>query len=233
MNENLDKLQSHIGYNFKDINLLKRALTHRSYLNEDQKVQKSNERLEFLGDAVLELLISKHLFDNKPDQPEGILTTARSAIVRTESLAQIAKKIKLGDYLLLSKGEEASGGRKNDHLLANTTEAVVGAIYLDGGLDKCKEFVKNHVLPLTKDILSKPLKDPKSQLQEKIQAKGYSSPSYDTIKQSGPDHKKTFTISVSANHTTLAIGEGKSKQHAEQNAAKKALLQVHKLEQKH
>lgn len=232
MNEDLEKLQAQIGYQFEDINLLKRALTHRSYLNEDQKVQKSNERLEFLGDAVLELLISKHLFDNKPDQPEGVLTTARSAIVRTESLAQIAKNIKLGDYLLLSKGEKASGGKDNIHLLANTTEAVIGAIYLDGGIDKSKDFVQKHVLPLAKDILSRPLKDPKSQLQEKIQAKGYSSPQYDTIKQSGPDHKKTFTITVSANHTQLAIGKGKSKQHAEQNAAKKALLQVHKLESK-
>lgn len=222
----LNKLQSQIGYRFKEPKLLKKALTHRSYLNESQNIDQSNERLEFLGDAVLELIISHHLFNSHPNQPEGILTSARSAIVRTESLAKLAQKLDLGSYLLLSKGEEKSGGRNNTHLLANTTEALIGAIYLDQGLKACQAFTDKHLIPLAKAILTQPLKDPKSRLQEQTQALGYSSPTYKTISQIGPDHNKTFTINVLVNHQKLASGKGKSKQEAQQKAAKKALLKV-------
>lgn len=230
--DKLQKLQSQINYQFNDPKLLRRALTHRSYLNEAEQALKSNERLEFLGDAVLELLISRYLFKNQPQQPEGVLTAARSAIVRTESLAKIAQNLNLGDYLFLSRGEEQTGGRQNEHLLANTTEALVGAIYLDGGLEACQSFIQKNLLPLAQNILSKPLKDPKSKLQEKIQAKGYPSPTYQTIKQSGPDHDTNFTIAVIVNGTQLATGQGKNKQSAQQNAARKALIQVPKLEPK-
>ncbi len=227
-NNKLDQLQETINYKFTNPPLLELSLTHRSHLNESNETV-SNERLEFLGDAVLELIISEFLYQEKIAEPEGILTAARSAIVRTESLANVAQKIRLGEYLKMSFGEEKSGGRENISLLANTTEALIGAIYLDGGLDQAKAFIHLHILPLTKKMLDGDLKDPKSLLQEKVQDLGFLAPTYTTIGETGPDHDKTFTVSVHAEGTQLATGTGKNKQTAQQSAAQKALKLVHKL----
>jgi len=225
-NNNLDNLQAEIGYHYQNLNLLKTALSHRSHLNESSATV-SNERLEFLGDAVLELVITEFLYHEKPNEPEGTLTAARSAIVRTESLAKIASQLKLGEFLKMSKGEEKSGGRTNVSLLANTTEAVIGSIYLDGGLEAAKTFTHHHILPLAKEVLqNNNLKDPKSLLQEKVQEKGYSSPTYTTVTEAGPDHNKIFTVSVAVDKQVLATGTGKNKQTAQQDAARKALKNI-------
>ncbi len=225
-NQNLAKLEAVIGFEFKDKSLLELALTHRSVLNElGTKI--SNERLEFLGDAVLELVVSEYLYQTKPVSPEGILTAARSVIVRTESLAQIAKKLGLGDVLKLSRGEEKTGGRKNESLLANTTEAVIGAIYLDAGFEAAQTFIKLQVLPPAIEGLDENLKDAKSMLQEKVQELGFSAPVYTTIQEIGPDHEKLFVVEVTAmDKKQLAIGRGKNKQIAQQQAAKNALKKI-------
>lgn len=220
---NLDQLETILGHKFKDINLLDTALSHRSYLNESKKPQ-SNERLEFLGDAVLELLVSEYLFDSKPDEPEGVLTAARSAMVRTETLAKVAAGLTLGEFLHMSKGEEKTGGRTNTSLLANTTEAVIGAIFKDGGIQAASTFVDEHILPIAQEVLAEGLKDPKSLLQETVQEKGFTTPVYYTVEATGPDHDKMFVVAVDTyGKKQLALGKGKSKQAAQQDAAKKAL----------
>jgi ribonuclease III len=222
----LNSLETTLKYHFHDPLILKTALTHRSSLNENRG-QESNERLEFLGDAVLELVISSFLFKTKSKEPEGILTAARSAIVRTESLAVIAEKLNLGKFLIMSKGEEASGGRANQSLLANTVEAVIGAVYLDSNFETAKIFVETHLLDHALSILeNQPLKDNKSRLQEIIQRQGFSSPTYQEISSTGPDHEKTFTVSVGVNNKQIATGTGRTKQEAEQNAAAKAISLV-------
>ena len=231
-NNNLDQLQNLLGYRYQNTQLLNTALNHRSYLNESSQ-SVSNERLEFLGDAVLELVISEYLYLQKPNEPEGTLTAARSAIVRTESLAKVATQLNLGEYLHMSKGEEKSGGRHNVSLLANTTEAIIGSIYLDGGLKSAQDFIHRHVLPLAKNILNNNnLKDPKSLLQEKVQELGFSSPTYTTDNETGPDHNKTFTVTVTVNDRPLATGKGKNKQAAQQDAARQALNNIQRLVQK-
>lgn len=221
-NTDLHQLQHHLGYHFTTLPLLETALTHRSYLNE-AKVNQSNERLEYLGDAVLELVISDYLYHQLPDDPEGILTTARAAVVRTESLAQAATTLTLGDFLKMSRGEEKTGGRANLSLLANTFEAVLGAVYLDGGFEKAAAFVQSHLIPQAKSTLEGDLKDAKSLLQEKVQELGYHSPAYVTLQESGPDHDKHFIIAVMVGDRELAKGEGKNKQSAQQAAARAAL----------
>lgn len=224
-NTNLNQLQERLGHNFNDLSLLETALNHRSFLNESPE-KSSNERLEFLGDAVLELIITEYLYHQKPDEPEGVLTAGRSAIVRTESLAKVATKLGLGDFLKMSYGEEKTGGRTNISLLANTTEAVIGAIYLDGGLSPAQEFIHTHILPLAQTILKGSLKDPKSLLQEKVQDLGYLAPVYETMTEEGPDHNKLFTVAVLIEGQNLASGTGKNKQTAQQEAAQKALQKV-------
>lgn len=220
---NLNNLQDTIGYHFKDPSILKIALTHRSSLNEPE-VKESNERLEFLGDAVLELIVTNFLFHQKPNEPEGVLTAARSAIVRTESLAKIAKSINLGDFLKMSRGEASSGGRENPSILENAFESLTGAVYEDGGLAEASLFVEKTLFPLAHEVLSRgDLKDAKSRLQEKVQAKGLISPVYQVISQTGPDHNKIFTVTVMVDSKPLGQGSGKSKQEAEQSAAQKAL----------
>lgn len=221
-NTDLHQLQHRLNYHFSNLAFLETALTHRSYLNEAD-VQQSNERLEYLGDAVLELVISDYLFHQRPADPEGILTTARAALVRTESLAQISINLTLADFLKMSKGEEKSGGRTNPSLLANTFEAVLGAIYLDGGYEKASAFIREHLLAKADLVLQGDLKDAKSLLQEKIQELGYPSPTYITISEAGPDHDKQFRVAVYANSQELAQGEGKNKQSAQQAAAAAAL----------
>lgn len=220
---NFSALQKRIGYAFKNPSILTTALTHRSSLNE-QGVKESNERLEFLGDAVLELVITNFLYESRPDDPEGFLTAARSAIVRTESLSRVAEQIKLGEEIHMSKGEAAGGGRENPSILENSLEALIGAIFKDGGLEHASHFIAKFIIPQAKEILSqKELKDPKSLYQEKVQSQGLVSPIYKVVSEQGPDHDKTFEVAVYVNDQETGRGKGRSKQEAEQQAAKKAL----------
>lgn len=210
---------------FKDELLLETALTHRSALNEKlSRATESNERLEYLGDAVLELAASVFLYQRFPTQPEGELTAYRSALVRTTTLAEVAKELNLGEKLFMSKGEEVGGGRQNESLLANTFEALLGAIYLDLGYDAVVEFLTAHLYPKFDQIYDQGLfKDAKSTLQETVQALNSNTPEYKVINEVGPDHNKVFTVAVIINGKQVAVGEGKSKQLAQQAAAQKAL----------
>lgn len=204
--------------------IYKTAFTHRSYLNEtDEKIQ-SNERLEFLGDSILSFLISAYLYEKRGADTEGELTNLRSYIVKTSSLAQASQKLNLGTYLRLSKGEAASGGRENTQLLANTYEALLGAIFLDQGLAGAKDFVRNTLIPFfEEEIKSGPPKDAKSVLQELSQYKMKESPRYKILVTSGPDHAKKFTVGVYLKGEKIGEGEGFSKQTAEEQAAHDAL----------
>ena len=222
---NFEELEKNLGFRFKNPNLLREALTHRSYLNEFKKQQiQSNERLEFLGDAVLSFIVSDWLFKKFPGFTEGKLTNLRSNLVKTTSLTQIAQRLKVGEYLLLSKGEKETQGQKNPTLLANTLEAIIGALFLDQGLKATEIFIWENFEALLKEVMrSGRLKDYKSLLQEKIQAQSGQSPIYKTIKEKGPEHKKIFTVNVLAKGEILATGAGKSKQKAQEEAAKQAL----------
>lgn len=223
MENNLNKFQEKIGYTFRDEGTLLTALTHRSSLNE-VGVKESNERLEFLGDAVLELLVTNFLYHERPADPEGFLTAARSAIVRTATLAQIARDIDLGECLRMSKGEAMGGGRENPSLLENAVEALIGAIYKDGGMEPAAKFIDTFIIPHAQTILSQnQLKDPKSLYQEKVQSAGELSPVYKIIQEEGPDHDKIFEVAVYVAGVEKGRGKGKSKQEAEQLAAKNAL----------
>ncbi len=212
-------------FKFKNPQLLETALTHRSAINEKISASKeSNERLEYLGDAVLELATSEFLFRKFPKEPEGKLTAYRSALVKTGTLAEVAKELKLGEKLKMSRGEEKSGGRENISLLANTTEALIGALYLDQGFDAVKKFLNKYLFPKTGLILNqKTYLDPKSHLQEIVQAQKLSAPKYQVIKEVGPDHNKTFMVDVMVNNQVVGQGKGKSKQQAEREAAKAAI----------
>ena len=216
----IKKLEDNLGIVFKNKEHLINALTHRSYLNEHKDIKVHNERLEFLGDAVLELIVSDYLFNKFPDRPEGDLTSFRSALVKTESLADTAKKLGIGESLLLSKGEEDTGGRTKDYLLANTFEAIIGAIYIDQGYEKCKEFVYTHLIPKLNDIIKNRSDiDNKTRIQEITQAKYKVTPVYEVINEEGPDHNKKFTIVVKINDKVIGKGVGKSKQKAQEQAA--------------
>lgn len=213
---------------FNNQNLITTALTHRSALNEKlSTATESNERLEYLGDAVLELATSKFLFNKFPQEPEGILTAYRSALVKTTTLAEVATDLNLGQELYMSKGEENTGGRENVGLLANTTEAVIGALYLDQGFEAVEKFLHQNLFPKFDQILKQKLyKDAKSLLQEEVQAKGMNTPAYQVIDEKGPDHDKIFTVEVLIDDKTISSGTGKSKQQAQQDAAEKALEQL-------
>lgn len=210
---------------FKNKDLLTRALTHRSALNEkNASAEVSNERLEFLGDAVLELATTEYLFDKYPEEPEGILTAYRSALVRTETLAAVATELGLGELLHISKGEEATGGRTNIGILADTMEAFLGALYLDQGIEVVTELLEKILFPNITEIIDKKLyKDAKSYLQEVVQAIGYETPTYEVITEVGPDHDKEFTVAVTVGDHVAGRGTGRSKQHAQQAAAREAL----------
>ncbi|OGM23316.1 ribonuclease III [Candidatus Woesebacteria bacterium RIFCSPLOWO2_01_FULL_39_21] len=209
---------------FKNKRLFDQAMTHRSWLNENGKSRESNERLEFLGDAVLEFVVSSYLYHLLPDKEEGFLTTLRANLVNTENLSKFAERLDLGDELFLSKGEEAGGGRKNKSLLADTVEALLGAIYIDSGLATTRNFIEEQLLSDINEILLRPLKDAKSSLQEIIQAQGLPAPVYEVVLESGPDHDKNFLVSVNVKGKSIATGEGKSKSQAEQVAAEHALV---------
>lgn len=202
------------------------ALTHRSYLNENSVIKVSNERMEFLGDAILEFIISKTLYEKFPNKEEGYLTALRANLVNTINLARVAKKLNAGKKLQMSKGEEESGGRENETLLANTVEAIIGAIYLDRGIESVVEFIEKYLLDDLDEIVSKPLKDAKSRLQEKVQAMGLMTPKYKVVDEVGPDHNKKFTVEVLIDNNSSALGSGKSKNDAEQKAAEKALANI-------
>ncbi len=210
-----------IDFNNKE--LLEIALTHKSCLNENPKLVESNERLEFLGDAVLEFVITETLYKSFPDKQEGFLTTLRANLVNAQNLAEVAKKLNLGPLIHLSKGEEDGGGRKNPSLLADTVEAIIGALYLDQGISKVEEFIRQNLVNEIPDKVAKPLKDPKSRFQEYIQAKGLPAPRYKVLKESGPDHERNFVVQVLVEGKVMGEGAGKSKGQAEQEAAKKAL----------
>jgi ribonuclease-3 len=221
----MNEVEKKLGVTFKDKTLIKRALVHRSYLNEnrDEHLQ-NNERLEFLGDAVLELLISSELFKRYPDKAEGELTSIRSALVRTESLAEESRNLGVGEYLLMSKGEDDSGGKDKDYLLANTFEAILGAMYLDMGLEECRRFVQRTLLERLDNIVSNELFiDPKTKVQELIQTKYKVTPTYSILKEEGPDHDKYFTVVLKVKRKNLTEGYGASKQKAEEDAAQKAI----------
>ena len=221
---NLTELQTNIGVTFHDDAILKLAFVHRSHLNESKDFEQSNERLEFLGDAVLSFITSEYLYSTYPKYPEGTLTNIRSTLVKTKSLALVAASLHLGDLLLLSRGEETSGGRSNESLLADCFEALLGAIYLDSGIDAARGFLQKALLYKSSEIIeTKSYVDFKSLLQEIIQEKTKISPLYRVTKSEGPDHNKTFWIEVVTGDTVIGQGTGKSKQEAEQKAAQNAL----------
>ena len=214
---------------FKDKTLLKQAFIHRSYLNETKEKLSSNERLEFLGDSILSFVVSKYLYDTFPDYDEGILTNIRSLVVNTKSLAKIAIEFKLGQFLMLSRGEEESNGRENESLLANVVEAVIGALFIDQGIEAVKEFILSILAPKIDLIVSKKaFKDPKSLLQEFVQSQKQNSPIYKVLEEEGPPHAKIFTIGVLIQDEIMGQGVGKSKQEAEEAAAKEALKKLQK-----
>lgn len=214
-----------IELNFKDKSLLKQAFIHRSYINENKQSGLShNERLEFLGDAVLELVITDFLFAKYPNKQEGELTAYRSALVNATTCSDIASKLEVNKYLLLSKGESKDTGRARQYILANTLEALIGAIYLDLGYETAKSFIEKNFVPLIDEIISKgSWIDAKSLFQEKAQEFDGITPSYKTLRETGPDHDKKFTVGVYVGKELVAEGSGESKQDAEQSAAREAL----------
>jgi len=222
-----EQFSKEIKVEFNDISLLKRACTHRSYLNENKKAGlEHNERLEFLGDAVLELVITSFLYKKYPDQDEGDLTSYRSALVNTNSLSKVALHIGVDKYLLLSKGESKDTGRARSIIHADTIEAIIGAVYLDQGYDAAGNFIASNLMEVIDidDIVKNKLwLDAKSRFQEKAQEMTGITPTYKTTKETGPDHNKMFTLAVFIGDVQVAIGQGMSKQEAEQKAAEKAL----------
>lgn len=226
-------LEKELGLKFKDVNLLMTAFVHRSFVNESKAAKENNERLEYLGDAVLELATTEYLFHSFPERPEGELTSLRSAMVRKENLAAIAKTLGLGKHLQLSRGEESSGGREKDYLLANAFEALLGALYLDRGYEACKTFLAKHVFPTLTTILSGSLHiDPKSAFQEFTQGQMKVTPHYVVSSESGPDHDKTFVVAAYLGDKLIARGKGASKRKAEEAAAKLALAKLAKVHKK-
>jgi len=219
------KFEKKVNVNFKDKNLLKQAFIHRSYLNENPKVGiHHNERLEFLGDAVLELITTNYLYKNYPDKNEGDLTSYRAALVNAVTLSMVSEKLGMNDFLLLSKGESKDTGKARQDILANTFESFLGALYLDQGYEKSNDFVEEFLFPEMKEILEKgSWRDAKSVFQEKAQEHFGITPVYRVLSESGPDHDKRFTVGVFLSKDLIVDGSGKSKQEAEQKAAEGAL----------
>lgn len=220
------KLEEKIGVNFKDQALLKQAFTHRSYLNENRNAGlQHNERLEFLGDAVMELATTDYLYKHFPDKTEGDLTSLRASLVNTQTISDVAFDLGFNEYLLLSKGEAKDTGRARQYILANTFESVIGAIFLDQGYEVAKYFIYKFLIErLEKIIENGSWIDAKSKLQEVVQEKLSLTPTYKTIKEEGPDHDKQFTVALFYGDKEIETGLGKSKQEAEQEVARKALL---------
>ena len=225
MHKDFSQFENSAGIVFKNKELLRHAFTHRSYINENRgQNREHNERLEFLGDAVLELVVTDYLFNKYPEKTEGDLTSYRSALVNSTTLASLATELAMNDYLLLSHGESKDTGRARIYILANTFEALLGALYIDQGYDAAKDFISRHVFPLTDNIVEKGLwMDAKSRFQELAQEKLGTTPLYKTVKETGPDHDKEFTVVVYLAKNLVVTGEGRSKQEAEQDAARKGL----------
>ena len=221
----IDEFARKINIKFKDIKLLEKALTHRSYINEHGgSYWDHNERLEYLGDAVLELVVSKHLYNKFPKEKEGILTAYRAALVNTQTISKASKKIGVNDYLRLSKGEARDTGRARDFILADVFEAIIGAIYLDQGYDVAEEFIAKNIFYLTEEVIEKRLwQDSKSYFQEKAQEIVGITPVYKLKKEEGPDHNKIFLVGAYLGDEFVADGKGVSKKEAEQVAARKSL----------
>jgi ribonuclease III len=225
--DGLEKILSNVGLTAKNPSLYQTAFTHRSFLNESKHPLESNERLEFLGDSVLSFIISSYLFDQRTSDKEGDLTNLRAYMVKTESLAKVSKSLGLGDHLRLSKGEETSGGRDNTQLLANTYESLLGAVYLDLGIDAAISFVHQTLIPaFAKEIEGGAPKDAKSELQELVQSRFQVSPHYRILSTKGPDHAKQFEVGVFVNSEMLGKGEGNNKQTAEEMSAKEAVTKL-------
>lgn len=227
MNKNLSALLTTLGLEVNDEHLIQNAFVHRSYLNESKDFKNSNERLEYLGDAVLELATSQYLYNIYPDFQEGMLTNMRAALVRTESLGATALELGFEKLLLMSKGEEATGGRQNRSILADTFEAFLGAIYLDQGFESCVKILKEYLFKKADDVLkSETYKDNKSLLQEISQSRYKATPQYNLLSESGPDHDKEFIMQVKIGDKLYGEGRGKSKQTAQEDAAKTTLEMI-------
>lgn len=226
-----DQLESVLGLHFQDRRLLEQALIHRSFVNENGwSPSSSYERMEYLGDAVLGLVISDELYRRRPDQPEGELTKGRSALVRRETLSRIAQKAHLGEYVSLGKGEESSGGRLRDSILAAVMESVIAAVYLDRDYQEAKRFILSIMAEELEEFFSTETieENPKSCLQEFVQGRGYSTPNYRLVSSEGPDHGPVFTVEVLVEGEVMGIGRGGSKSSAESTAAKAAMVRFSK-----
>jgi len=223
--KDFSKFEEKIGVEFKNKDLLVQAFCHRSYLNENPDFYlPHNERLEFLGDAVLELAVTQYLYNKYPQKAEGELTNWRASLVNAKILAEVAKKIGFNDFLLLSRGENKELGKARQYILANTLEALIGAMYLDQGIDPCQKFIEKNLIKELPRIIEEGLyKDAKSRFQEESQEKVGVTPTYKVLEEWGPDHVKHFTIGVFLDKELIAKGEGSSKQEAELKAAKNAL----------
>lgn len=221
------KLEKKLGISFKNKDLLTQAFVHRSYLNENPDFKlENNERLEFLGDAVLELIVSEHLYQNYSDKPEGEMTNWRAALVNAKMLALVSQELELNEFLLLSKGEAKEIGKARQYILANTFESFLGAMYLDLGYKVCDKFINKYLIAKLPEIIESGLfKDFKSKFQELSQEKVSITPIYKVQKEWGPDHAKKFVVGVFLGEELVAEGEGYSKQEAEESAAKKALIE--------
>ncbi|MFC1729787.1 ribonuclease III [candidate division KSB1 bacterium] len=225
MGKNIKEFETKLGVSFNDINVLRHAFVHRSYINEHKESGlEHNERLEFLGDAVLELVVTDFLFGKYPEKTEGELTAYRAALVNTNSLSEASSRLGVNEYLLLSKGESQDMGRARQYILANTFESIVGALYIDQGYDASQKFIADNLFGLIEEIVSKRLwQDSKSLFQEKSQEHASVTPRYELIEEKGPDHDREFVIGVYLDKELVATGKGRAKQEAEQEAAKNAL----------
>ncbi len=228
----LEKLREFLPENFKDIFLLTRALTHRSYINENKHVLEDNERLEFLGDSILDFIVAEWLYNQFPEKKEGFLTKVRAALVHTQQLSEFARQIDLGQALLLGKGEDSAGGRDRDAILCDAFEALIAAIYIKTDIETTRKFL----VPFLERESGKIIKnhaeeDVKSRLQEWAQAQGYPSPNYMIINESGPDHAKVFEVVAIVNDRRIARGQGSSKQQAEKAAAENSLKKLGVIDQ--
>lgn len=223
--KDLSKLEEKLKISFENKDLLTQAFVHRSYLNESPDFNlPHNERLEFLGDAVLEHIVTDYLFLNYPEKAEGELTSLRAALVNTKMLSFVAKELGFSDFLLLSAGEIRENGRARQYILADVFEAFIGSLYLDQGLDLCKDFITKHLIKELPRVIEDGLfKDSKSEFQERAQEKVGITPTYKVLKEQGPDHQKTFVVGVYLKDKLIAEGQGASKQEAEELAAEKAL----------
>jgi ribonuclease-3 len=224
--ENWQQLELALGYSFRDRAQLVKAMTHGSYANEAAEKIADNERLEFLGDAVLDLVISEYLMGEFPGQDEGVLTQTRADVVAMPSLAELAKTLGVGAGLLLGKGEERTGGRDKPNLLADALEAIFGAVFIDGGYDAAKSVILPLFVPLLKEGSMESCQDYKSRLQEVLQARQQPLPAYKMVKADGPDHERVYSVEVQLNGIAYGLGEGRSKKNAEQAAAKATLKKL-------